>query len=284
MLDAVQQLCPDLDAGDLMLDINAGPRPLDAFPLSDRLDEIWLTENTVGGGGIIETFLVRYGEDPRRFFNLVEAALDLSDFEIADEQLTLFLDWTVDPSDSSVRDHLAVLRQAQIESHDAYARAFDDLIRLLSQRGLFVCHSVIAALSARILKPGSTNQTDQMLDKIISDWRLSEEHLGIEIDSRMFAYLRSRDDALDQALETIAGNAFEVDRRQWRFGALSSLLWPREASFAVRGFLSIIRSRLCPIQNMIWFVTALGADQMLLSSRKRTGGHRSPQLLFATAP
>ena len=151
LLDAVQQLCPDLDAGDLTLDIDAGPRPLGTTPPPDGLNEIWLTERTVGGGGIVENFLARYGEDPRRFFNLVEAALKPSDFEIADEQLTLFLNWTVEPSDSSVRDQVAVLRQAHAESHDAYAGAFDDLIRLLSQRGLFVCHSVVAALGTRIV-------------------------------------------------------------------------------------------------------------------------------------
>ncbi len=145
-----------------------------------------MTERTVGGGGIVENFLARYGEGPRRFFNLVEAALKPSDFDIA-----------------------------------------DDLIRLLSQRGLFVCHSVVAALGTRILKPGSTEQTDQMLHDLISDWRLREEQLGIDIDSRVFAYLHSGDDALDQALEGVVGDAIEVDRRQWRFGALLSLLWPR---------------------------------------------------------
>lgn len=66
-----------------------------------------------------------------------------------------------------------------------------------------------------------------MLHDLISDWRLREEQLGIDIDARVFAYLHSRDDTLDQALEDVAGNAIEIDRRQWRFGALLSLLWPR---------------------------------------------------------
>ena len=67
LLDAVQQLCPDLDAGDLMLDIESGPRPPGVPAPPEGLEEIWLTERTVGGGGIVEQFLSRYGEDPSAF-------------------------------------------------------------------------------------------------------------------------------------------------------------------------------------------------------------------------
>lgn len=233
LLDAVQQLCPDLDAGDLTLDIDAGPRSDDADVAPEGVEEVWLTECTVGGGGIIEVLLSRFGEDPRRFFDLVEAALRPSDFEIVDEQLTLFLNWTADKSDSSLRQQVALLRQSHSESHDAYASAFDTLLRVLSQRGLFVSHSVVAALGTRILKPGSNASTDEMLHTIISDWRLREEQLGIDVDSRVFAYLHSRDTTLDGALETFSGDAMEVNRRQWRFRALMSVLWPR--GYAIRG-------------------------------------------------
>ena len=230
ILDAVQQSCPDLDAGDLTLDITSGPRPQGATPAPEDSDEIWLTERTVGGGGIIENFLIRYGEDPRRFFDLVDAALRPSDFEITDEQLSVFLRWVVDPDDSSVRDHVAALRSAQGQSHDAQATAFDELIQRLSQRGLFVCHSVVAAMGTRILKPGSNEDTDRMLHDLIFEWRQREDELGIEIDSRVFAYLHSRNDTLDQALEDVVGDATEIDRGQWRFGAILSLLWPRGSS------------------------------------------------------
>jgi hypothetical protein len=71
LLDGIQQLCPDLDIGTLTLDIDPGPRSPDSVASNDGLHEVWLTERTVGGGGIIENFLGRYGEDPRRFFDLV---------------------------------------------------------------------------------------------------------------------------------------------------------------------------------------------------------------------
>lgn len=234
ILDAVQQLCPDLDAGDLTLDIDPGPRPPDFIAAPDQLSEVWLTERTVGGGGIIESFLARYGEDPRRFFDLVEAALNPSDFEIADEQLTLFLNWIVNDSDSAVRDAVETVRRTMNGRHDDFAAAFHSLIRLISSRGLFVCHSVIAAIATRILKPGSSPKTDQMLRQLISNWRACEERLGIEIDARVFASQRASDQSLDAALGALQGVTLETDRRQWRFSAIMSVLWPRG---------SVIRSR-----------------------------------------
>jgi hypothetical protein len=85
----------------------------------------------------------------------------------------------------------------------------------------------MAAIGSRILRPGSTSQTDELLHALVTDWRIREEQLGIEMDARIFAYIHSGDDALDKAIGQVGGDAIEVDRRQWRFGALFSLLWPR---------------------------------------------------------
>jgi len=240
ILDAVQQLCPDLDAGDLLLDIDPGPRAAGDLAINDGLSEVWLTEQSVGGGGVIENFLVRYGSDPRRFFDLVEAALKPSDFEIADEQLTMFLDWVVSLADASVRDAVDRVRRAMDDEHAAFAEAFQKLIQMLSKKGLFVCHSVVAAMATRILKPGSQSRTDAMLHELIHDWRACEERLGIEIDSRVFASQRARDERLDDVLGDLVGDALETDRRQWRFNALTGVLWPRGG---------VIRSRRLSVYN-----------------------------------
>lgn len=233
LIEGVQQLCPDLSADDLTLDIDSGPRPSDVPPVPNDMEEIWLLEKTVGGGGIVETFLHRYGEDPRRFFDLVEAALNPGDFEVVDDQLTILLGWLNDPSDSSVRDQFSEVRNASSVSHQAQANSFEQLIRLLSQRGLFVCHSVVAAIASRILKPGSTPATDQLLLDLIADWQRLEQRLGIDIDLRIIAYLNSNTDRLDRSLASIVGDAVGIDPRQWRFGALTSMLWPRGNS--IRG-------------------------------------------------
>jgi hypothetical protein len=240
ILIGIQQVCPDIAAGDLTLDIDPGPRSPESISCEDGLSEVWLTERTVGGGGIIENFLARYGEDPRRFFDLVDAALKPSDFEIADEQLTVFLEWLMSDEDATVREAVGVVRTSMNDRYDAFASALQSLIRLLSGRGLFVCHAVVTAIATRILKPGSNPQTDRMLHRLIHEWHAGEERLGIEIESRVFASQHARNSSLDTSLGDVDGDPIEADRRQWRFSALMSVLWPRG---------SAIRSRRLSVYN-----------------------------------
>lgn len=227
VMDGIQQVCSDLDAGDLLLDIQPGPRPSSAIPAPEDSDEIWITEKTVGGGGIVEAFLIRYGEDPRRFFELVENALRPSDYEIADQQLTLLLDWIVSSDETEIHKKVSKYRDAATKNHKEHAEAFESLRKTLSSRGLFTCHSVIAAIANRILRPGSSDRTDLVLHRLVSRWHALEEKLEVEIDPRILAYLESANDAIDDVIRDSADNVIEVDRRQWRFNTLFSLLWPR---------------------------------------------------------
>lgn len=227
ILDGIQQVCSDLDAGDLLLDVESGPRPSTATERPKGTDEIWITEKTVGGGGIIESFLVRYGEDPRRFFALVENALRPSDYEIADQQLTLLLDWLVSPDETEIQSRVTAYRNASTKNHQQHADAFADLRKTLTKRGLYTCHSVVAAIANRLLRPGSNGDSDVLLHKMVTRWRNLETKFNVEIDPRVLAYLQSADDAIDSVLQDSGDNAVEVNRRQWRFNQLFSLLWPR---------------------------------------------------------
>ncbi|MCP4888127.1 MAG: hypothetical protein GY904_16135, partial [Planctomycetaceae bacterium] len=227
VLDGIQQVCSDLDSNDLLLDLEPGPRSSVATAKVDDSEEIWITEKTVGGGGIIESFLIRYGEDPRRFFDLVENALRPSDYEITDQQLTILLDWMNSPGQSDVKDKVSAYRVASSENHKAHADAFDDLRKTLDRAGLFTCHGVIAAIANRVLRPGSNTDSDALLHRILCRWRDLEDQMNVEIDPRILAYVESADDTIDSVIRDPGDNAIEVNRRQWRFNTLFSLLWPR---------------------------------------------------------
>lgn len=227
ILDGIQQVCSDLDAGDLLLDVEPGPRPPVSSEKPAGTEEIWITEKTVGGGGIIESFLIRYGEDPRRFFDLVENALRPSDYEIADQQLTLLLQWMASPDESEIHDRVSDYREGSTKNHVEHANAFDAFRKTLTKRGLFTCHGVVAAIANRVLRPGSSVDTDALLHRMITKWRDLEDKLNIEIDPRILAYLESADEAIDSVIKDPGDNAIEVNRRQWRFNTLFSLLWPR---------------------------------------------------------
>jgi hypothetical protein len=85
----------------------------------------------------------------------------------------------------------------------------------------------MAAIANRILRPGSSDDTDALIHRLISRWRVLEDELGVEIDPRILAYLESTDDTIDSVIQDPDDNAIEVSRRQWRFNTLFSLLWPR---------------------------------------------------------
>jgi hypothetical protein len=57
-LEAVCNLCPDIGEDGLVLDCDPGPRLAeDALPLGDADEEIWISETSPGGAGLIEAVL-----------------------------------------------------------------------------------------------------------------------------------------------------------------------------------------------------------------------------------
>ena len=268
ILEACHQLCPDIDSDDLILDTSPGPRPPGKDELPDDIVEVWITETTVGGGGVIEQILERYGEDPRRFFQLLEGALEPGEFERMDSELQTLLQWATDEDDHEVKEALRSVRN--FETHRELRTAFDELTELLAARGLFVSHSVVAALNARILRPGSSHSTDLVLKNLLELWDEEERRLGIEIDARVFSYVASEDSQLDDALEHLdeAGQP----SRQWRFNTLYSLLWPRGSNIRSRSLSSYNPYTDLPDSERLLISDCL-SDQVGVTSLTDSGWH-----------
>jgi len=217
-LETIQMLCAQIDAGDLLLELDAGG-PGDETRL-------WLTESALGGAAVLEDFLARYGEDPRRFFELLESVLAPSDFEEIDLQLRALLariTGTGMARDEELAQAVEAVRAPG--SHHEWVQLSHALRRLLAERGFVVTQPVVAALFARLLRPGSSRETDALLARILAHWDAQEARLGIELDPRLIAMVESDNDSLDAALNH--PDALPGDRRAWRFSALLGLLWPR---------------------------------------------------------
>ena len=225
--DAIQQLCPDVDADDLVVDLDAGLADQESEAEEPPIGcaDLWVSETTPGGGGVIERLLPRLAEEPRRFLDLLRGALSESDFESTDRELTRFLAWLTDSNESELVALVASVRTSV--SQASLSRAFQDLRATLKARGMHTSHPVMTALSARLLRPGSTCDSDVLLRDTLQRWSQEEIRLGIEIEVRALAYSLSSSDALDQALRNTVPLGPGQDRRQWRFSALYGLLWPR---------------------------------------------------------
>ena len=219
LLAGCREINPEAGSDDLLVDLSAGP----VAPGAQALDpeSIWITETTLGGGGVVDEILRRVAHDPRRFLRLVESALGPSDFELVDSELVRILEAL--EHDRELANRFKDLRESS--EHAAWERNVTALRLALSDRGFTASHAIVSALHARVLRPGSDADTDALLRGLAQRWYDQEKHLGIEIDSRVFAYLESAQTEYDSVLARL--NAGQVATREWRFRVITGLLWPR---------------------------------------------------------
>jgi hypothetical protein len=152
---------------------------------------------------------------------LADGALSISDFELVDRELTRLL--SEREKDAELSRAVGAVRTA--EGNAALQEAVFKLRNFLSARGLTVNHLVMSALSARILRPGSSPATDRLLHALIRDWKAEETRLGVEIDARVFAFLASQEPEYEAGLSAVG--AVPHHDPLWRYQAIYGLLWPR---------------------------------------------------------
>lgn len=220
ILKTITDLCPSINSDDLSLDLI--PK-LSNSEVQNKALDIWITEKTPGGSGLIEEFLIKYSEDPRRFFSMVRASLEIGEFELIDYQLNVFtkkLNTLNSPINTSVQD----LRNAStLQEIDSSYRA---LRKTLINEGLSPFHGFMVSLNNRVLKSGSNPGTDKYIFNSIQKWDKEETRLGIEIDLRVISYLLSQTDEIDSLIGDLASTDGE-QITSWRMSAIYGLLWGR---------------------------------------------------------
>jgi hypothetical protein len=227
ILDAAQSLCPRMSEDALVVDLNAVATGDAVHQLAAGTDRFWLSETTVGGGGFVEEFLRLYGEDPRRFFRFVDAALGESDLEAASGDLARAVRMAVS---GHAEDRVVSEAFGAVRSASSYSQGVDAIAQLrtaLSRQGILTGQTLLVAINARLLSAGSSEATDRLVADLLAEWSASEERLGIDIDSRVFALHKSGDEGLERALAVLPPGETDAARANWRFGVLCGLLWPR---------------------------------------------------------
>jgi hypothetical protein len=227
-LEAICDLCPEIDASSLVVDTDPGPRaPGDHYEAHDGGGEVWISETSPGGSGAMEDFLASYSQDPRRFYSLLGAQLEPNEYSHTDYQLRRLLS-TVAGSDrdQDLCDTVNTVRGAQ--SAGSAERAMSRLRADLAVRGFVLYHAFITAVATRLIRPGSNAASDAFLHRVAQEWEQEEQRLGVELDGRSIAYHWSRKDDIDQVL-TSAGISLPdmAQRFAWRFNAIYGLLWRR---------------------------------------------------------
>ena len=249
------QICPEAGEDSLIVDLDLGPNQKAKVP--QGVLEIWISETDIGGGGILEKFQRAYSENPRRFYELLESNLRPSDYEVMDENLSSLLNHIKE--DSGLVSTLKSIRHA--DSHEQYLNHYQELIEQCNQKGLMTNHSLLSAINTRLLKPGSDQNSDKLLNCLISEWKHQELRLGIELPQRVFAFIKSLNKDLDMLI-SVSMDCHQLDQ-QWRFNLFNSLMWPR-------GF--EVRDRYLTFYNP--FSYAKPTEKLLLKELLKTGALR----------
>jgi len=226
LLKTIGDLCPAINMDDLSLDLDRGPLLHDHLALCEAsLVEVWITEKNPGGSGLIEEFMRNYADDPRRFFSMVRATMEMGEFELIDYQMVNLLKLLTSGNLDS--ETLNVVNSMRAEtSHEQLTQSSRYLRRSLLREGFSPFHGFLVSVGNRILRPGTGMATDRYLGKAIQDWRSEEERLGIEIDLRVICYWLSQSSDID-AVVNDGGIPAGEGRNAWRRSAIYGLLWAR---------------------------------------------------------
>lgn len=262
-MSAITSLCPQIDSDSLVLDISTGPRETDDIFSGSEDGEIWISELSPGGNGQIEDVQRQFVDDPRRFFSLMTAALRDNDFDLSDFQLRRFLTIVVEGDvDGPLAHATTAFRCADgaAESHTAFS-----LLRsTLASEGFLTFHSFLVSLANRILRPGSSSESDAFFLEAMKLWDAEEMRLGIELDARVLAYRLARSDDIDAALGLEGMDVPTVNPDQWRFGVIYGLLWPRGAHIRQSGLQAYSPFTHLPLADPLLLRTYIEEDNALI--------------------
>jgi superfamily II DNA or RNA helicase len=226
LLKTIGDLCPSINVDDLALDLSRGPniRPHLAVIAPGNV-EVWITEKNPGGSGLIEDFMRQYAEDPRRFFSMVRASLEMGEFELIDHQLGKLLQCLTDMYGNAETPGVVQKLRAATD-FGALAANSRDLRHSLLKDGFSPFHGFIVSVGSRILRPGAGPGTDRYLADAIEAWNSQETRLGVEIDLRVICFWLSQKTDIDSIVDEV-GIPAGYDRQAWRMNAIYGLLWAR---------------------------------------------------------
>jgi hypothetical protein len=150
--------------------------------------EIFLTELNSGGLGQIETVVHDLLEAPQQLGDGIRHALAHSPRSDSTRTLLAVLERAVtDPPDRPLPDAFRQVRQAR--GFLALERAKQALRSALEPEGFLSSRAAVVSVVTRLLRPGSSPQTDGMMALVNRNWKRDESRLGVGIDPRVFAYL-----------------------------------------------------------------------------------------------
>lgn len=186
---------------------------VDSLWSSDQLS-IWVSESEPGGCGVITQMGKAYYDDPFKVLNVFAKNLQPGEYEKIDSDLFNFLEKVI--GNDEISTALNNIRSS--DNHEDRKNYVSSLHRILQQEGFLLSHSFLTRLHSRVLKSGSSKDTDNELYDYLKQWSTYENESGFEWSLMVIAYVLS---VKTQNKNITADQIFEKICR------IQNLLWPR---------------------------------------------------------
>jgi hypothetical protein len=207
---SITHLVPDIDTDELIMDV-------DGY-------EIWVTESTAGGVGLISKIADTIAQRPHTFELQLMDSISFCEREHLSTHLR------------SVVELLASKNKRLLDAFDEVRKSTDlpslintkhRLSEALETSGIPATRELIVALNSKFLRPNSDADSDSLIVNLISVWENEEARLGTAIDLRVIAVAARQipeiEDKVRKLLTRIGGTQ-QIDDSQV-FNLLQSLLW-----------------------------------------------------------
>ena len=164
-------------------------------------------------------------DDPRRLFELMDHLVEPADAERNDNFWRVFTSNLVVNPEGPLAAEVRGFRDAA--GHEARRAALTRLINALPQGGCPSFSGFINGISARFIRPGSSPQTDLLVHRLLQHQQELETALGLELDSRLHAFMASQPARLPDEVWNAAPQDPTIDPQRMRMNVAESIFWER---------------------------------------------------------
>jgi hypothetical protein len=205
-------LIADVAATDLNLDVEYDQ------------SRFWISETIPGGVGMIARIVEQIARYPRHLEMKLNDIIQHCDRAHLSGELSAVVRLLKEGT-SSLAASLADIRSR----YDVVSlgQAKEGLLEALEQGGIATSRAVVVAINAKILRPNSDQDSDDLIHDLLERWQSAEDRLGCALDLRTFAVAIHSDDLIKEQLSSLLRRIQPQDHLtdNQRYNLLQSMLW-----------------------------------------------------------
>lgn len=205
-----------VDADDLVIDLEP-----------DDLGTFYISEQSPGGTGHVESLAVTLLEEPERLPVAIADVLRPDDMEMLDGQLRSVIDSNV----PAVGEAIENLVRSWPNGHHSVQQSTSALDTALEDAGLSLNHAARTALTTRLAGPGSSPMFIGEVQEWLTVRDEAEGSCGMEVGPRVLAALLAERNGVDPFLHL---DDDPTERRRSR--AIANVLWPWGSAVQSSGY------------------------------------------------